>query len=693
MTPSEPPDEDDCTVFGPLTGAPQPAKAQGPAHHPDAPPPEAAAPSLPPLPQPRSAATGAPEPQIAIGTVINNNYRITQVIKSGGMGAVYRGVEIGTGDPVAIKAILPELAQDEKVGQLFRREARTLRQLTDEAIVRYYNYLHDRDLDRYFLVMEFIEGITLSDHLERHGALPLEAVQVLLHRLSHGLGRAHGQEVVHRDLSPDNVMLPDGQVSRARLIDFGIAKSNVLSDNTMMGQFAGKFKYVAPEQLGHYDGAIGAPTDIYGLALLIAAAARGRPLEMGRSIVEAVQTRQTIPDLSEIPEPLRPLLSHMLEPDPALRPVSMEAVRAMLEEPQRIPRRYLAGRPMPAPMIAALPGVRGTAGLGSLPPVAMSLPTPGLQLPGGGLGAGYDAAQTAPPQPRPAPAAAAPAPARRSGGSGARVLGGLAVLFLAVLGGAGWIAWQQGILGGAPAPAPPAPPSAQAGIPAPLTDTRDGFLAAFDTGACSYLTRIDAGPNAGQIAGFSATGEAFAGLPAAYEEKFGARPSVLPYQIAAPQCAVLEFARALEGRGQPALGLLLQPDTVASGGAVAGHVSAAEGQTIWAALISPLGGVYNLTERLTDPSGGRRELGFGLTLAEGAEAAPQLVLSVASDRPLIAAATAQDGVQASDLLPRLLAEIAAQDGAASVALAHVLLVPQPPADPAPEPAPPAPGDN
>ena len=366
---------------------------------------------------------------VGVGTLVNNNYEITHVLKSGGMGEVYRGVEIGTGDPVAIKAILPELAEDEKAGLLFKREARTLRQLADEAIVRYYNYVHDRDLDRYFLVMEFIEGVPLSDHIENCGAIPAPAAMTLLKRLAKGLSNAHAQDVIHRDLSPDNVMLPEGDVTQARLIDFGIAKSNVVTEGTMHGQFAGKFKYVAPEQLGHFDGIIGPATDIYGLALLTCSAAMGRPLDMGASIVEAVQSRQNIPDLSALPEILRPIMSHMLEPDPLRRPASMQEVRRMLENPAMIPMQYREGVPLPPPV-----ELTGRAPLPVLP--QMTSPPPGLQVPMGGTTAGFRQVtlqnQTAAPMELPE--------VKKSGRSGT---GLMALVFIAALGGGGWYAWQS----------------------------------------------------------------------------------------------------------------------------------------------------------------------------------------------------------------------------------------------------------
>ena len=278
--------------------------------------------------------------QVPIGTLINNNYKIEQLISAGGMGEVFRGTNVFSGDSVAIKIVLQSLAHDPKVAALFKREAKVLCQLADQAIVRYYNFVHDAALDRFCLIMEFIDGLPLSDHVRGSGPLPLAEAKRLLKRLALGLERAHKMEVVHRDLSPDNVMLKGGTIDDAVLIDFGIAKSTEMSEATLFGQMAGKFKYVSPEQLGHFGGHIGPRTDIYGLALLMAAAVRGEPIDMGASVVEAVNARREIPALTGVYPELQPLFAHMLEPDPAMRPENMGQVIRFLERPQDLPPRY-----------------------------------------------------------------------------------------------------------------------------------------------------------------------------------------------------------------------------------------------------------------------------------------------------------------------------------------------------------------
>ncbi len=642
-----------------------------------APPPHAQKPAtLPPVqagPVPAPAAMGN---NVTIGTRINNNYEVKEVLKAGGMGEVYRGVNVFTGDEVAIKVVLPELAEDEKVSLMFMREARTLSQLSDEAIVRYHNFVKDPDIDRYCLIMEFIKGVPLSELTTEQGPITVEAARVLLRRLAIGLEKAHTLEVIHRDLSPDNVMLPDGVVAEAVLIDFGIAKSNVLKEGTMHGQFAGKFKYVSPEQLGHFGGTIGPATDIYGLALLLSAALLGKPLDMGSSIAEAVQARQSIPDLSQLPVELRPLLAYMLEPDPSMRPASMAEVRRLLDQPELLPKKY--GR---------LPKVTTMAGHPTTLQASVLTAAPSLLRPVTGLSSSQTQTsrqtQTAPvhtliPE-NEAPKSAA-----------GRTLGLLALVFIAALGAAGYYAWNLGLVDIPflnPKTAQEQPAEAlenpqQAGFLPRLINTREGFLAAFDAGSCTYATRISAGNNAGMVQGFARRAEAFPGLPGSYEEKFGARPNVLDRVISQDQCPALAFARAHQGRSSDPVTISLTTDNVSSGETVQGQVIDPLGRHIWLALVSPQGGVFNLTAQMSGQVGDRRSFRFGLRLPEGVSTANQILVAVAGNEPLISAAAAQSGVQAGELFPRIANEL--KGGRAGTVVLTYLEITQPPPEPEPE---------
>lgn len=275
---------------------------------------------------------------VASGTLIMGTYEIEKLINSGGMGEVYRGRNIHNDEPVAIKIVLPSLAHDPKIVALFQKESTTLSRLSHEAIVRYHVFTVDPTIGRPCMVMEFVSGTSMSDRIEQ-GPMPVEDVRVMLRRVASGLDKAHRAGVVHRDLSPDNVILEDGHVEHAKLIDFGIAKSTALGAGTLLqGQFAGKFNWVSPEQLGAFGGTVDGRSDIYSLALVTAAASKGEVLPMGASIVDAVGKRSGVPDLSGVDEGLVPLLSWMLQPDPALRPDSMAKVMAAVDNPALVPQ-------------------------------------------------------------------------------------------------------------------------------------------------------------------------------------------------------------------------------------------------------------------------------------------------------------------------------------------------------------------
>jgi serine/threonine protein kinase len=264
------------------------------------------------------------------GVHLNDTYEIDERIASGGMGEVYRGHNIQTGEPVAIKTILPELADKEAIFALFKKEATILGRLYHDTIVRYYSFSRDPRLGRPYLAMEFVDGVSLAERLKD---LPLTAGEVcqLFPGIAEGLALAHKAGVIHRDVSPDNIILRDGDVSRPKLIDFGIARSANFGEGTLIGGgFAGKYNFISPEQLGLRNREVDGRSDIYSLGLVIAASLRGRPLDMGGSHVDVIEKRNSVPDLSDIDESLRPLITSMLQPDPDNRPANATVVAELL---------------------------------------------------------------------------------------------------------------------------------------------------------------------------------------------------------------------------------------------------------------------------------------------------------------------------------------------------------------------------
>jgi serine/threonine-protein kinase len=269
---------------------------------------------------------------VSLGTELNQTYKIDSLIGVGGMGEVFKGHNIQTGDPVAIKIVLPEFARDEMILELFRKEARILNHLLHDAIVRYYVFSIDRDIGRPYLAMEYVDGPSLAERVKTARLTP-DDFTYLLKRLADGLHTAHAAGVIHRDMSPDNVILPGGLVKNAKIIDFGIARSANVGGATLLGgSFAGKYNYVSPEQLGLYGGEVTPQSDIYSLALVMIAALRGQPLNMSGSQVEVIEKRRRVPDLTGVPKQFHAVLAAMLQPDPGQRLPNMAAVRDWKDE-------------------------------------------------------------------------------------------------------------------------------------------------------------------------------------------------------------------------------------------------------------------------------------------------------------------------------------------------------------------------
>jgi serine/threonine-protein kinase len=305
------------------------------------------------------------------------------------MGEVYLARHTGLGTPHAIKVIRPFMARNRQVMDLFYREARVLRGVRHEAVVSYDGFVRDED-GRDYLVMEYVEGPSLADRLRR-GPLSPEDVLTLRDRLAAGLAEAHRKGAVHRDISPDNVILPADRIESAKLIDFGVCKLTDPTQETILGSsFAGKYRYASPEQLGLFGGTVDARSDIYSLGLILAAAARGRPLDMGETVDAALRSRQTVPDLGGVPANLLDWLSAMLQPDPARRPATLEALLARWPAHPEGQSRDPTGEPSKGQRLRSGrgvgPGLAWTLGLVLLAAVASGLywmlrPLPVAELP------------------------------------------------------------------------------------------------------------------------------------------------------------------------------------------------------------------------------------------------------------------------------------------------------------------------
>ncbi|SFG05357.1 serine/threonine protein kinase [Novosphingobium sp. CF614] len=353
LPPAAPPPAEDAGEEGTVFAAPGAVSR--------APPPE----YTPPMTAPPAASSrrGNTSP-IDVGAVLNHMFEVRRFLARGGMGEVFEAVNIASGERVAIKVILPELAADPNVMAMFQKEAQALTNLSHPAVVRYRGFALEPQLGCYYIATGFIDGRNLSDVLGK-STLSEDELFELARRLAEGLKEAHELGVVHRDISPDNVILDGDRLDRPKIIDFGIVKETDPGSKTIIGDgFAGKPSYVAPEQLGDFDKQVGPWSDIYSLALVILAMAQGRKPDLGGLPAEAIMKRRSGVDTSAVPARLRPVIDSMLAADPQQRLRSMDEVIAALDQAKagKGPRPPKAKTPK-------RPAATGQAGRGmKLPP-------------------------------------------------------------------------------------------------------------------------------------------------------------------------------------------------------------------------------------------------------------------------------------------------------------------------------------
>jgi serine/threonine-protein kinase len=208
-----------------------------------------------------------------LGRVLDGKYQIAERIGTGGMGAVYKAVHVSLGAPRAVKVMKRELADDVAFVQRFQNEARLAEGLRHPNLVALYDFGRLQD-GTWYIVTEFVRGETLVALLAGAGKFSSLDTALLLGQIADGLTLAHRKGIIHRDISPDNIIVAGGQGEEpaAKLLDFGIAKdvAGTVSGKTGSSILLGKIGYASPEQLGllpkgaHID----ARTDVFSLAVV-----------------------------------------------------------------------------------------------------------------------------------------------------------------------------------------------------------------------------------------------------------------------------------------------------------------------------------------------------------------------------------------------------------------------------------------
>jgi serine/threonine protein kinase len=265
------------------------------------------------------------------GALISERFELGDLIAEGGMGRVYSGRDLQTGERVAIKCIRTSHAAAHPESLIrFLREAEILGKLAHPNIVRRIAMVEAEQ--RWHIVMEYVPGGSLRDLSRAGPRLPVERVLRMGLEVADALARAHHLGIVHRDLKPDNVLLAaDGT---PRLSDFGLARG-VESSITRSGVVLGTLAYVSPEALAERE--VDARADIWALGVMLFELLTGERPFVGHTVATVLtailhrQPRQLVRLCPELPTGLSDLLQRMLEKDPAQRVSSARQVGAELE--------------------------------------------------------------------------------------------------------------------------------------------------------------------------------------------------------------------------------------------------------------------------------------------------------------------------------------------------------------------------
>jgi eukaryotic-like serine/threonine-protein kinase len=575
------------------------------------------------------------------GTQLNNMFEIDQLITAGGMGEVYRGHNIQTHDPVAIKIVLPEFAQDDLILELFRKEARILNHLHHEAIVRYYVFSIDAALGLPFLVMEFVDGPSLAQRI-KEGPFDTASVATLQRHLADGLEKAHQAGVIHRDIAPDNVILPEGRVDRAKIIDFGIARSAAAGGGTLLGgQFAGKYNFVSPEQLGLFDGNVTNRSDIYSLGLVLAACALGRPLDMSGSQVAVIEKRR----LGPRPHRDRPAVAQAHRSHAAARSAGPAAIdgggRRLADLPGPRAARLREDQDIhdPAVTLRDKSALEPPAAQPSIPPASQPSRPPASQPPHPPTShpsqvhaelaqersqpASSDPASSsaelerelsrppAPPAPAQRPVERRPEKRKSRAGLIAAALAVAAVLVAAVGGWAYVEYWSAPYVTAEmepeviPDPEPQVTEPQEPVVQEPRfteADVRD-HVNAHDGGDCYFAFPADVGDRHAEIVGYGNQRTPFDALRDSFRARFGFDAAIDVRTVSDDQCVMVEALGNLSPAGAAPVALDLSHSLLRSGGSLSGTISGLGERHLSLLMVDNFGFVHDLAGYVTRNEG------------------------------------------------------------------------------------------
>ena len=230
------------------------------------------------------------------GMILNERYEIVKVIGEGGMAVVYKGIDHKLHRDVAIKVLRAELSADEVVVSKFRKEGLNAASLSHNNIVGVYDLGRQSGSD--YIVMEYIDGITLKEYIERRKKLTNDEIFKISVKIADALKAAHANGIIHRDIKPQNIMVtPKGVV---KVTDFGIAKATTTTTMTAQNEAMGSVHYFSPEQARGQK--VDVRSDLYALGItMFEMATQSLPFEGDTAVATAMkQIHDPLPDIAAL---------------------------------------------------------------------------------------------------------------------------------------------------------------------------------------------------------------------------------------------------------------------------------------------------------------------------------------------------------------------------------------------------------
>lgn len=273
-----------------------------------------------------------------IGRRLDGRYLIQSLVGVGGMANVYRGVDEKTGNAIAVKVLKEEFLDNEELVRRFKNESKAISILSHPNIVKVYDVSVTDRLQ--YIVMEYVDGITLKEYLkQRGGALTWKETVYFATQVLGALQHAHAKGIIHRDVKPQNIMLlADGSI---KMMDFGIARFSRAQSQTVSDKAIGSVHYISPEQAK--GDRTDARTDIYSVGVMLYEMLSGRlPFDGDGAVSIAIMQISDKPKplaqvAPNVPEGLRQITEKAMEKDPAKRYQSAQEMLDAIEAFKRNP--------------------------------------------------------------------------------------------------------------------------------------------------------------------------------------------------------------------------------------------------------------------------------------------------------------------------------------------------------------------